>query len=283
MADPQLVLVSGKGGVGKSAVAAAIALASHRRGRRVLAIAMTGHGDGLAAHLGAAPLTFALREERPGLSTAVVDRTKALVEYLHVRVGIPQLMAFGPALKAFDALASGAPAVREIVTMGKVLWEVRRGEWDVVVADAPPTGQLGSFLRAPRSIQELVPVGKIRDQAEWMESILLDADSCRLDLVTTPEELPTTETLETLEWIRREQVVGRCDVTANRVLHALETAGPLPAGRAGDAARLHLSIQNEQAIWLETLPPAHRLPFLFGMMTPTEVAARLADEVESWA
>jgi anion-transporting ArsA/GET3 family ATPase len=284
MTDTSLVLVSGKGGVGKSAVAAAVALSAHRRGKKVLAIAMTGDGQGLAAHLGAAPLSFTTREVRPGLSAAVVDRTKALVEYLHVQVGLPPIVAFGPALKAFDALASGAPAVREIVTMGKVLWEVKRGGWDVVVADAPPTGQLGSFLRAPRSIEELVAVGRIRDQAEWMERLLLDARSTRLELVTTPEELPASETLETVAWLERERVLGRFDVVANRVLPRLDLpTGALPSGRAGDAARLHSKLQDEQATWLHALPVAERLPFLFGMMTPTEVAARLADEVEDWA
>lgn len=279
----KLIIVTGKGGVGKSAVAAATAIAAHRAGRRVLVLAMTGEGGGLAAHVAAAPLTFEAREERPGLSSLVVDRTKALVEYLQIQVGLPPIVAFGPALRAFDALASAAPAIREIVTMGKVLWEVRKGAWDLVVADAPPTGQIASYLRAARTVGELVPSGRIREQSAWMEQALLEPGTTRLCLVTTPEELPTSETEETLAWLEREDVVADVEVIANRVLPELSwSAERLPEGRAGAAARLHLSLQAEQGRWLEALPPGRRLPFLFGLMTPAEVAARLADEVEAW-
>jgi anion-transporting ArsA/GET3 family ATPase len=281
---PRLVIVSGKGGVGKSAVAAAMALAAHRRGGRVLAVAMTGDGGGLAAHLGVPPLQFDIREDRPGLFTTVVERTQALREYLHLQVGLPPIVAFGPAVRAFDSLASTAPAVREIVTMGKVLWEVKRQEWDLVVADGPPTGQIGSFLRAARTISELVPSGRIREQAAWMERILLEPGIATLSLVTLAEELPTSETEETLSWLDSEQLVTTVEVIANRILEPLDWSGDgLPSGRAGEAARLHMSLSSEQERWLSALPTERQLPFMFGTMTPTEVSARLADEIEAWA
>jgi anion-transporting ArsA/GET3 family ATPase len=281
---PRLVIVSGKGGVGKSAVAAALALAAHRRGGRVLSVAMTGDGGGLAGHLGVPPLQFDTREDRPGLFTTVVERTQALREYLHLQVGLPPIVAFGPAVRAFDSLASTAPAVREIVTMGKVLWEVKRQEWDLVVADGPPTGQIGSFLRAARTISELVPSGRIREQAAWMERILLEPGIATLSLVTLAEELPTSETQETMDWLDAEQLVTTVDVIANRILEPLEWSGDsLPSGRAGEAARLHMSLSSEQQRWLSALPPERQLPFMFGTMTPTEVSARLADEIEEWA
>jgi anion-transporting ArsA/GET3 family ATPase len=282
-ARPRLVIVSGKGGVGKSAVTAAMALAAHRGGARVLVMAMTGDGGGLSAHLGVAPLRFDLREDRPGLYTSVVERTEALREYLHLQVGLPPIVAFGPAVRAFDSLASTAPAIREIVTMGKVLWEAKRQEWDLVIADGPPTGQIGSFLRAARTISELVPSGRIREQAAWMEAALMEPGSAELLLVTLPEELPTSETAEALEWLEREVLVASNRVITNRVLPQLEfDVDNLPSGRAGEAALLHLSLTSEQARWLEALPPDRELPFLFGTMTPTEVAARLADEIEEW-
>ena len=282
-AVPRFIIVSGKGGVGKSAVAAATALAVHRRGGRVLAMAMTGDGGGLAAHLGTPPLRFPLREERPGLFTSVVERSEALREYLHLQVGLPQIVAFGPAVRAFDSLASTAPAIREIVTMGKILWEVKGGAWDLVVADGPPTGQIGSYLRAARTISELVPSGRIREQAAWMEAALTGAGAAELMLVTLPEELPTAETIEALEWLDEENVIDARRVVTNRILPPLEwDGGTLPSGKAGEAAQLHLSLTAEQSRWLEALPPDQALPFLFGTMTPTEVAARLADEIEEW-
>lgn len=279
MADHPLVIISGKGGVGKSAVSAALALASHRSGRRVLAVGMTGDGSGLSSHLGSPPLGFAPEEVRPDLFAMVLDRSKALIEYLHLQLGIPALALFGPVAKAFDALASTAPGVREIVSMGKVLHEVRKGEWDQVIVDAPPIGQIGSYLRAARTITELVPAGRIRDQAGWMGELL--SDRTQVILVSVPEELPISETKEALAWINAEDLVSEIEVISNRVLPILETdRDDLPTGSAGDAARLHLQIQDEQARWLAELPTVLQLPFLFGVVTPGEVAARLSEVLE---
>ncbi len=278
MFDSPLVLVSGKGGVGKSAVAAAIALAAQRAGKRVLAIAMIGDGGGLAAHLGAAPLDFKPTEVRPGLSALVVDRAKAMMEYLQIQIGIPALTAFAPFARAFDVLASTAPAIREIVTIGKVVYEVQQGEYDLVVADAPPSGQIGSYLRAMKTIGELVPSGRILEQAAWMREILEERTT--LALVSIPEELPVTETQETMAQVREESEVAALRVISNRVLPVLSTdRESLPSGRAGDAARLHLQLQDEQAHWRGELPADLDLPYLFGVVTPTEVAVRLSEKL----
>ena len=99
------------------------------------------------------------------------------------------------------------PGTREIVTIGKILWEVREDRWDMVIVDAPPTGQIASYLRAPASISELVTTGRISSQADWMAETLSDPDRTRLVLVNLAEELPTTETLETLEWVEETEVV----------------------------------------------------------------------------
>ena len=193
MLDRSLIVVTGKGGVGKSAVAAAIGLLGQRSGKRVLVTAMASP-IGLATHLGLGSLGYEPVEVRPGLHASVVDRTKALTEYLQVQMGVPSVARFGPVLRAFDALASTAPGIREVITIGKVLYEVRQRRWDLVVADAPPTGQIGSHLRAPRTVSELVPAGRIREQAGWMNNILGDRDRTALVMVTLPEELPVNET-----------------------------------------------------------------------------------------
>lgn len=277
-----LVIVTGKGGTGKSAVAAAMALSRQRQGQKVLAVAMSG-GEGLASHLGTPPLSFKPSEVRPGLSAMAVERTKALVEYLQVQIGIPPFVAFGPALRAFDALASAAPAIREIVTIGKVLYEVKTGQWDVVIADAPPTGQIGSYLRAARTITELVPTGRIREQAAWMQDLLSDPSKSSLAIVTLAEELPAAETSEMLTWLGSEKVTGHVVVVGNRLLPPLDAVfDRLPQGPAGDAGRLHLSLVAEQERWLTEVPVDQALPYLFGIMTPPEVAARLADEIDHW-
>lgn len=278
MLDQRLVIVSGKGGVGKSSVAAGLSLAGQRHGRRVLAVEMDG-GGGLAAHFGTGPLEFTPREIRPGMHAMRMVRSEALLEYLSLQLRLPGMGRFGAVARAFDALATAAPAVREIVSIGKVLWEVKEERWDTVVVDSPPTGQIASYLRAPTSITELVSTGRISTQAKWMADTLVDPAATRLVLVTLPEELPTSETIDTLDWIEENPVVPTPTVVANRVLEPLEVA--TPSGVPGEMVELHKALVASQREWLERLPPDMSLPYMFGLFTPTEVAAQVSDRLET--
>ncbi len=277
--DRRLVIVSGKGGVGKSAVTAGMALLAQRHGLRVLAVEMASSG-GVSSHLSTGPLDFQPREVRPGLHAMRMVRAEALLEYLAIQLKLPGMGRFGAVARAFDALATAAPAVREIITIGKVLWEVRQDRWDMVVADAPPTGQIGSYVRAPISIAELVPTGRIRSQSAWMGETLGDPNITELLLVTLPEELPTTETVETMSWLEDQDVVPQPRIVANRVLPPIEKKAS-PPGIPGEMVQLHRSLWQEQQTWLDKLPADLRIPFLFGLFTPGEVAARMSDELEA--
>lgn len=279
MLDKRLVIVSGKGGVGKSAVASGLALMGQRHGLRILAVEMES-GGGLSAHFATSGFGFQPREVRPGLHVMQMVRSDALLEYLSLQLRLPGMGRFGAVARAFDALATAAPAVREIVTIGKILWEVREDRWDLVVVDAPPTGQIASYLRAPASISELVTTGRIRSQARWMADTLADTETTQLVLVTLPEELPTTETLETIDWVERAGVVGPPTLIANRVLERPGVAIE-PDGAVGDMLALHRALHSEQERWLEKLPPDLTLPYLFGLFTPAEVAAHVSDELEA--
>jgi hypothetical protein len=279
MLDRRLVIVSGKGGVGKSAVASGLALLGQRHGLRILAVGMET-GGGLAAHFGTGPLEFKPREVRPGLHAMAMVRSDALLEYLSLQLRLPGMGRFVAVARAFDALATAAPAVREIVTIGKILWEVREDRWDLVVVDAAPTGQIASYLRAPASISELVATGRIRSQAEWMAETLADPIKSQLVLVTLAEELPTAETIGTIDWVERSGVVSKPVVIANRVLEPV-TATATPPGPAGDMVTLHRSLVEEQSKWLDKLAPDLALPYLFGLFTPGEVAAHISDDLEA--
>jgi anion-transporting ArsA/GET3 family ATPase len=279
MLESRLVLVSGKGGVGKSAVAAGLALMAQRQGKRVLAVEM-GSPGGLATHLSTTALGFEPREVRPGLHALHIVRSEALLEYLQLQLRLPGMARFGGVARAFDALATAAPAVREIITIGKIYWEVREERWDIVIADAPPTGQIGSYLRAPRSIAELVPTGRVRSQGDAMASLLADPERTRVVLVNLAEELPTTETLDTLEWLESQDLVAPPTVISNRVLPDL-TFARRPTGVAGEMVDLHRSLLEEQERWLKLLPGDYSLPYLFGLVTPGEVAAKLSDILET--
>ncbi len=279
MLDSGLVIVSGKGGVGKSAVAAALSFRAAAHGRRVLAIG-TNDMRGLSAHLGRSTLTYQPDEIAPGLYATGIDLPSALTEYLRLQLKVPT-PGFGMVARAFDVLATTAPGIREIITIGKVVYEVGRGVWDLVVVDAPPTGQIGSYLRAPRTVSELVPTGRVREQSSWMESILT-AESTQVVLVALPEELPVKETRDAVDELEHGGLVGGYTVIANRVLPRLGVAAAniaaLEPGPIREAAQHHQALYTEQQTWLAELGAAARLPYEFGIITPPEVAARLADE-----
>ena len=286
MLDRRLLLVSGKGGVGKSAITAALAIVAARQGRRVLALAMTDT-MGLASHLGVEDLPYEPTLIRPGLFGAAVDRSQALDEYLKLQLRVPRAMPTGQLSRALNLLVDTAPGVREIISMGKPIYEVWKDEWDVVVTDAPSLGQLQSYLNAPATITSLVPAGAVQDQAASLHATLADAATSGLVLITTPEELPVIETKEAVADLAADPRIDIAGIAANRVLGPLDIPQAafqdLPKSPLRDAGLLHAGLRRSQQRWLDGLAAKPHLPFLVGLHTPAEVAAQLADEWErSW-
>jgi len=274
--ERRLLVVTGKGGVGRSALTAALALRAARTGRRVLAIAMAGPA-GLAAHLGVARLAYAPLEVRPGLFGAHVDPAESLDEYLRLRLRVPRI---GPLTSAFRLLADTVPGVRDTVVIGKVLYEAIRGEWDLVVADGPPTGQIHSYLVAPSTIESLVPSGRVKEQAGWMRRSLADPAIAGLVVAGLAEEVPVAEMTETLALLEAEPVADVARIVLNRILEPLEAdMGDEPPGARREAALHHAAMASSQARQRRRLPAHDTLPYLFGTHTPVEVAQRLATEV----
>ncbi|MFQ5517922.1 MAG: ArsA family ATPase [Acidimicrobiia bacterium] len=276
MLDRRLLVVTGKGGVGKSAITAAISLEAARRGARVLAVAM-GDSRGLASHLGTAGLGYRPIEVRPGVWGAAVIRSRALDEYLHLQLRVPSVAPLRPLSKMLDALADTVPGIRDVITMGKPVFEAEGGSWDLVVADAPPTGQVMSYLRAPATVAGLVPAGRVQQQAVWMASALADAGRSGLVVAALAEEIPMTETAAAVAALAAEPLIDVAAVVVNRVLAPSTGSPPTGVGAVAAAARLHNSLRRQQQRWLTAAGPHRELPYLFGMLTPGEVAARLAD------
>ncbi|NNC93616.1 MAG: hypothetical protein HKN80_14120 [Acidimicrobiia bacterium] len=280
MFDRSLLVVSGKGGVGKSAIAAALSILAARRGLSVLAVSMTDD-LGLGNHLGVDRLGYRAQEVRPGVNALTIDRSQALDEYIRLQLHAPRIAPLGPVARGLNALADTVPGIRDIITIGKVLFEAGKPQWDLVIADAPPLGQITSYLRAPVTIAGLVPVGRVRDQALRYEEELTNPDHTGLVLVATPEELPVVETNEA-----REEIASLVDIAAivtNRVLDPLgvseETLAGLPAGPHRDAGLLHRGLHAAQRRWSADLPDGPDIPFLFGVHTPGEVAVLIADSI----
>jgi len=296
--------------VGKTTVASALALLASQRGKRVLICEVDAKGD-VAGFYETSPTTFHEREVLPGLFAMTMDTEASLREYLKLQLRIPVVGRIGPLAKAFDFVATAAPGVREILTVGKFCYEVRERHYDLVVVDAPASGHIIGQLAAPQAINSLVKVGLIRSQTDWMLDILSDAHKTGLVAVCTPEEMPVSETIELAARVRDETTVQLSAVVVNRVLpelfgrqeeavfDALGGAGPLTrlselvggdAGPVFDAARLAVTMRRTRATHLDRLRqgidsavPLLYLPYLFtrshGLRTTRQVAASLGEEL----
>jgi anion-transporting ArsA/GET3 family ATPase len=218
--DRQLLFVTGKGGVGKTSVAAALASLAASTGRRTLVCEMDGKGA-LAAALDVAPLEFASRRVGDGLDAIAMNTEDALREYLKLFVRLPLVGRIGPLAHTFDFVADAAPGVKEILGVGKLAYEVRERHYDLVVVDAEASGHVVAQVGAPRVIGDLIQVGMVRDQTRWMLDILEDPARTGVVVVTTPEEMPVVETIELLDRLATETRVGPAAIVANRVLPAL--------------------------------------------------------------
>jgi anion-transporting ArsA/GET3 family ATPase len=308
--DLRLVFVTGKGGVGKTTVASALALFASQRGKRVLICEIDAKGD-VAGFFESSPTGFNEREILPGLFAMTMDTEASLREYLKLQLRIPVVGRIGPLAKAFDFVATAAPGVREILTVGKPVYEVRERHYDLVVVDAPASGHIISLLSAPQTINNLVKVGLIRSQTDWLLEILSDRQTTGLVAVCTPEEMPVNETIELAARVRDETTVQLSAVVVNRVLpelfgrqeeqvfDALTTPAPserlneLVGGDAGpllDAARLAVTMRRTRSTHLDRLRqgidgsvPLLYLPYLFtrshGLRTTRQVAASLGEEL----
>jgi anion-transporting ArsA/GET3 family ATPase len=308
--DLKLLFVTGKGGVGKTTVAAALAQLAAERGKRVLACEVDAKGD-LSSLFEAAPTEFAEREVVPGVFAMSMDTEASLREYLRLNLKIPVVGRIGPLAKAFDFVATAAPGVREILTVGKLCYEVRERRYDLVVVDASAAGHIVGQLAAPQAINDLVKVGLIRTQTDWMLDILSDPRRTGLVAVTTPEEMPVAETLELAARVAAETTVRLQAVVVNRVLPELfvrgeeevfeqlrapELSAELSARAGGDVgpvlegARLAVTMRRTRAGHLQRLRegldpsvPVLYLPYLFsrfhGLRTTGQVAASLGEEL----
>ncbi|MEX2627581.1 MAG: ArsA-related P-loop ATPase [Ilumatobacteraceae bacterium] len=212
--------MTGKGGVGKTTVAAALAHLAARSGQRVLVCEMDAKGA-LAAAFDTGPLEFEPRELEPGLFAMSMNTEDSLREYLRLFVKVPFLGRIGPLARTFDFVADAAPGVKEILAVGKLCYEVREQHYDLVVVDAEASGHIVAQIGAPKVIRDLVQVGLVRDQTEWMLEILTDPDRTGVVVTATPEEMPVAETLDLLERLAAETGVRASTVVANRVLPAL--------------------------------------------------------------
>ena len=308
--DRRLLFVTGKGGVGKSTTAAALALLGASHGRSTLACEVDDKGD-LADFFETSRPAFEPHRVAPNLSLMVMDTEASLREYLRLQLRLPTIARLGPLARTFDFVATAAPGVREILTVGKIGWEVRERHYDLVVVDAAATGHIVGQLTAPQAINDLVRVGQIRQQAGWLADLLADPATTGLVVVTTPEEMPVNETIELVDRVRSETRIDVAAIVVNRVLpelfsgadeeiferlsepalsDRLADAARGPVGPVLEAARLAVTLRRTRAGHLDHLRssidasvPLLYVPYLFtrghGLRTTGQVAEALSAEL----
>lgn len=218
--ERQLLFVTGKGGVGKTTIAAALALLASQHGKKTLVGEVDAKGN-LADFFEVGETDFTPREIGPNLDAMSMHTEESLKEYLRLQLKVPLVARIGPLARTFDFVAQAAPGVKEVLTVGKFLWEVREHHYDLVVVDAAATGHVVAQLAAPSHIRELVKVGMVRDQTGWMLDILGDPSRTGAIIVAAPEEMPVNETIELAGRIGEDTNVDLAAVVVNRVLPEL--------------------------------------------------------------
>jgi len=254
-----LVIVTGKGGCGKTTVATAIALAAAEAGKRV-ALAETGADEHCPPLID--PETprvgYEGSELRPGLHVLHIRPFEALVEYLGLQTGMQALVERGLSQPAFQQLLAAAPGWRELITLGKVYYmetlqrDAGRPEYDLIIVDAPASGHGLTFLDVPRVVQSAIRTGPLRRNAHNVEALIRDPERTRLLPVSLAEELPVNETVDLIDRIVEQVGVPVDRVVMNRVV-------PSPHGSAEETreleARLDALPAHDPATDFEVLPP----------------------------
>jgi anion-transporting ArsA/GET3 family ATPase len=241
----RLHVVTGKGGTGKTTVAAALALALATGGRRVLMAEVEGR-QGIARAFDVPPL---MHDERrvavaPGggdVYGLAVDARSAMFEYLDIYYKMGRAARSLDRLGAVDFATTIAPGMRDVLLTGKTYEAARRKErrgvfvYDAVVLDAPPTGRIARFLNVNTEVAGLARVGPIHRQAESIMRLLRSAQTA-VHVTTILEDMPVQETVDGVAELRRVHLpVG--GIIVNRVRPTILTTRELAAARKGTLDR----------------------------------------------
>ncbi|MDX6229751.1 MAG: hypothetical protein QOI76_3141 [Frankiales bacterium] len=276
-AGVRLHVVTGKGGTGKTTVAAALALALAREGRNVLLTEVEGR-QGISQVFDLPPLPY---EERRvarvsgggAVHALAIDPEAALIEYLDIFYNMGRAGSAMRRMGAIDFATTIAPGMRDVLLTGKVKEAVSRRKdghlvYDAVVMDAPPTGRITKFLNVTEEVQGLAKVGPIHHQAQSVMR-LLRSEQTAVHLVTLLEEMPVQETVDGVAELEgaglpvggivvnlvREPLLGPADLAAalDGTFDTAELAASLKS------AGLELSAADVDALVRETAEHAHRI------------------------
>jgi anion-transporting ArsA/GET3 family ATPase len=282
--DRRFLFVTGKGGVGKTSVVAALAERFARAGKRVL-VAETSPKEHISGLFGRASLPTQITELSPRLYGVLLDADVALKEYGALVLKSERLVGALFDNKLVQGFFHGAPGLKEWAALGKAWYHSTERladgspRFDVVILDAPATGHGLDMLRVPKTIIELSPPGVLRTDAERAWTQFRDPEQSGVVVVTLPEEMPTNESLELCLALRNELELPLLALVVNQVVPTIfeaserDALADLAEPVQGDAASLALAAgirraarEQVQAQSLERLTsvgvPLLQLPFL---------------------
>ena len=296
------MIVTGKGGVGKSTVALALALAAARRGKRTILCEVSAQ-EHLSRVFHRAEVGFHEVEMAENLWAISIDPDESLREYVLLQLKVKAMRDLLFKSRIFTYLAAATPGLKELVTIGKI-WElaledrkVKQGRnYDLVIVDAPATGHGVGFLQTPRTFANVARVGPIRQQAEILDKFIRNRKRTGMAVVTLPEEMPVNETAKLERDLASEVGVPVSRIFCNGLYPerfpedeagalielAAEREGAVRvACRAAVSESRRARAEREQLARLEELTeaPVTTLPFLFEPELGVEEIGVLADEV----
>jgi anion-transporting ArsA/GET3 family ATPase len=300
--DKRLVVVTGKGGVGKTTVAAALGLLAARQGRRTV-VCEVAQQERLAGLFGAREVGHGEVELAPGLFSVSVQPERAMHEWLRHQLKSGALAGLLGHSRLFGYLTAAAPGVTELVTVGKV-WDLAQVErrtggspFDLVIMDAPATGHALALLRAPRTYANIARVGPIARQAGSIDAFLRDSSATGVLSVALPEEMPVNETVDLEQRLADDLEMEVGQVVANGVLPARFTAADVrrlrsldgQGTKAAQAAVTAALVEHRRAagqheqlerLRAEVRAPVTTLPYLFEPEPRRRELELLSDRLE---
>jgi anion-transporting ArsA/GET3 family ATPase len=217
LAAARVVVVAGKGGVGKTTVTAVIAHAASLAGQRVLVVELDGKPT--------------LANLVPDLEVLAISAPDALDEYLREH-GFARIAKRLTKTGVIDVVGTAAPGIDDIVVLGKIKQLERSGDYDLIVVDGPAAGHAITFLTAAAGLADAVRSGPVRAQADEVLDFLHDAERCQVVLVALPETTPVNEVIETAFALEDDVGVQLGPVVVNIV----DDGAPLPDDDAARAA-----------------------------------------------